>query len=200
MLIRTYGEHWRRNLVNWNRGKHLDGYGRNRSIKGNFWSMRGVYALYQDHQLVYVGQTLNQSLGRRLKQHTKDETRERWNNFSWYGIRGRSKVRDKERFFLLDKLNKAEQPSSKSIVDTLETLVIRIADPDLNRRRQEFKQGKKKAEKFHQMVDKRKAKLTTEYQLKALLFGQEKHTRQLDRTLSRLSRISKRINNLKRQR
>jgi predicted GIY-YIG superfamily endonuclease len=48
--------------------------------------MKGVYALYYEHDLLYVGQTFHQNLGDRLKQHLKDEKATRWDSFSWYGI------------------------------------------------------------------------------------------------------------------
>lgn len=150
MLIKTYGEHWRRDWVNWRRGKLMTGFGKNQSRKANFWKMHGVYALYSGYDLVYVGQTFRQYLGDRLKQHTKDESRERWDTFSWYGIQDVVGQKNKDGFMSLGKLNTAEWDRAENIIESLESLVIRIADPALNRRRDKFTKGTDKAERFHQ--------------------------------------------------
>lgn len=46
---------------------------------------RGIYALYDNHGLYYVGLT-NRSLKSRIKKHTRDRHRKKWNRFSWYQI------------------------------------------------------------------------------------------------------------------
>lgn len=63
----------------------------------------GIYALYKDDKLYYVG--LAKSLRSRVKRHTKDRHSEKWNKFSVYVI---EKVR-----YLKD----------------METLILRISKP-----------------------------------------------------------------------
>jgi hypothetical protein len=46
---------------------------------------RGIYALYDNHGLYYVGLT-TRSLKSRIKRHTIDRHRKKWNKFSWYLI------------------------------------------------------------------------------------------------------------------
>jgi hypothetical protein len=47
----------------------------------------GIYVLFQDWSVVYVGKTGDQPLGRRLKQHRVDDVAGRWDRFSWFGVR-----------------------------------------------------------------------------------------------------------------
>ena len=46
---------------------------------------RGIYVLYDNHGLYYVGLT-NNSLRYRIRRHTKDRHKKKWNRFSWYNI------------------------------------------------------------------------------------------------------------------
>ena len=69
---------------------------------------RGIYALYDHHGLYYVGLT-NRSLMRRIKRHTTDRHKKKWNKFSWYLI-----------------------PNFKYSKD-METAILRIINPKGNR-------------------------------------------------------------------
>jgi hypothetical protein len=186
MLIKTYGEHWRKDLVNWSRGGRLEGFGRNQSHKANFWKMKGVYALYDDdYKLVYVGQSYEQGLGRRLKQHTRDESRGRWSTFSWYGVMDIVNPRDKHGWYSLGMPNQSERASTKSVVESFETLVIRIADPDLNRRRQGFKIADKRAVRCHQFQTRVAPEKVIERLLRSIEKTLSKHNKKLDKILKR---------------
>jgi len=119
-MIKNMGLHWLREYVWWGSpgGKgvnagHLKGKIRIRytdSVKSNkdkeyrknwptgevyrivdFRSQKGVYVLYQDFDIVYIGQAGSGRGGRsifdRLKSHTSDTNlRSRWNKFSWFGV------------------------------------------------------------------------------------------------------------------
>jgi hypothetical protein len=151
LLIKSYGEFWRKDAVNWSRGNELVGWSKNRGRQANFWEMKGIYALFDRHTLVYVGQTIKQNLGNRLKQHLKDEFKGRWDSFSWYGIRDVVKKGKDGDYFRLGKLNKKEHPSANQILEAMESIAIRIADPPLNRKRPKFGTKKNRAEHFYQM-------------------------------------------------
>ena len=69
---------------------------------------RGIYALYDHHGLYYVGLTTS-SLKSRIKRHTRDRHRKKWNKFSWYLI-----------------------PNFKYSKD-METAILRIINPKGNR-------------------------------------------------------------------
>ena len=45
----------------------------------------GIYALYDNHGLYYVGLAVN-SLRKRIKEHTRDRHRKKWMRFSWYHV------------------------------------------------------------------------------------------------------------------
>ena len=90
-LIRTYGEFWDPELVNWDRAWSLWGKKSqtSRSAPINVYEERGVYVLYKDYQPVYVGKADSQSIGYRLQLHRQSHSKgPRWNQFSWFGIRG----------------------------------------------------------------------------------------------------------------
>ena len=67
----------------------------------------GIYCLYKGDELVYIGQTgLKEGDGclyKRLKQHTEDDLKGKWDAFSWFGRKnnmGQAKVA--ECFFQLE--------------------------------------------------------------------------------------------------
>lgn len=136
ILIKTYGEFWNPELVNWKRSWKLLGKRRSDS-KGsdiNVYEERGVYVLYKDYEPVYVGKADRQSLGYRLQLHRQSWRKgPRWDRFSWFGIRG-LKVNDE-----LRNRNDAFHPSTEELIATLEALLIVAIDPRLNSRREKFK-------------------------------------------------------------
>lgn len=69
----------------------------------------GIYALYKDDRLYYVG--LASNLRGRVRQHLRDKHRDRWNRFSLYLVRRRQHLRE------------------------LESLLVRIATPKGNRQK-----------------------------------------------------------------
>jgi len=56
---------------------------------------RGIYALYDNFGLYYVGLTTF-SLHSRIRVHTRDRHRKKWNRFSWYQIPNLKYVKDVE--------------------------------------------------------------------------------------------------------
>jgi len=76
-------------------------------LRDQLWNRHGIYALYRDGSLHYVGLAAN--LGRRIRNHMKDHLKNDWDRFSIY--------------ITID--NRA--------IKELETLVLRIVDPEGNR-------------------------------------------------------------------
>ena len=79
-MIRSYGLHWKTENVFWGRpgmghpGKLLGAASRSsKAHPVDFRVQRGIYALYADYELVYVGQTGSgdDRLFKRLKSHTE---------------------------------------------------------------------------------------------------------------------------------
>ena len=139
VLIRSYGELWSPDLVNWGKrgpGGHatLPGeFGPKRSLTVvDVWEQRGIYVLLHEWQVVYVGKADGFVLGARLRTHLSDALAGRWDRFSWYGIRG---VR-RNGTLGADMGNK--QTSSSELISTFESLLIAVTEPPRNRRREEI--------------------------------------------------------------
>jgi hypothetical protein len=136
ILIKTYGEFWNPELVNWDNSWRLLGKRRSdfKGLDVNVYEERGVYVLYKDYQPVYVGKADKQSIGYRLQLHRQSWRKgPRWDRFSWFGIRG-LRVNDK-----LRSRNSAFHPTTPELIATLEALLIVAIDPRLNSRREKFK-------------------------------------------------------------
>ncbi len=136
MLVRNIGLFWKESAVNWGApGKGGSGQllgvlstGKRAGIV-DFWDQRGIYALYADYDLVYVGQTATQSLGKRLRDHRKDDKAERWDRFSWFGLRI---VRENN---TLQKAPKNLAEKATDVLDHIEAVLSIVAEPPLNRQR-----------------------------------------------------------------
>jgi hypothetical protein len=93
-IIQSYGLFWDVENVYWGRGSNpgslLGVPARARSsVPVDFREQIGIYVLYQDHRIVYVGQAGSgrKRLFKRLRDHRKDHLANRWNKFSWFGLR-----------------------------------------------------------------------------------------------------------------
>jgi hypothetical protein len=138
MLIKTYGQFWNPDIVEWgrpNRQGCLIGETKrgNKKYSIDYWNARGIYVLHADFKAVYVGQAFDTRLGPRLRVHLTDRFMGRWDMFSWFSVSSpRFTNRD------VSDGNSQRQISTSAIVDTLEALGILIADPALNRKRERF--------------------------------------------------------------
>jgi hypothetical protein len=105
----------------------------------DFREQAGIYVLYWDYHIVYVGQTgkKDQCLFVRLRQHRFDHLAERWNQFSWFGVRRVLKGGT------LSKRTAQFHPSLESALNHIEAVLIHAADPPRNG--QEGRFGKKVA-------------------------------------------------------
>ena len=135
-MIRSYGLHWHVGRVYWgcpgNAGALWGSASRSpRAYAIDFRQQRGIYALYADYALVYVGQTGtgNDRLFKRLRTHRSDHLSERWNRFSWFGTQRVLQTRelsvDTEELHL----------SVESALNVLEAVSISISEPRLNLQR-----------------------------------------------------------------
>jgi hypothetical protein len=104
----------------------------------DFREQRGVYALYADYELVYIGQTGpgKDRLLARLKSHLSDHLAERWNRFSWFGTQG---VTTQHR---LSTDTAPVQPDMAKALNVLEAVSIAIAEPRLNLQRGRWGEAK----------------------------------------------------------
>jgi len=134
MLICTYGQFWRVDNVFWGRPKNPGSLlgvpaSKKKLDKVDFREQAGIYALYADYDLIYVGQTggKGQKLMDRLSQHRKKDLAGRWNMFSWFGTRAVLGAG------ALKAVKAGVSPSHKQALDHLEAILIHVAEPALNR-------------------------------------------------------------------
>lgn len=131
-VIQNYGLFWRADRVDW-KGSPVSLYG----ITGNkgddkvdFREQRGIYALYANYKLVYVGQTKAEknALLSRLRLHRRYKFHGRWDMFSWFGTRY---VTGSNQLSSHSDSTVPQQPKT-DVLDVLEGLVIAISEPQLN--------------------------------------------------------------------
>lgn len=128
-IINSFGIYWNRNFVHWKSTKpNLLGIQQIGASEVNFKDQIGIYLLHDSRETIYVGQAVDQPLGKRLKDHTSDRLSGRWDRFSWFGLRA---VHDNGE--LQEKL-KFENLSIQDIGDILEAILIESIEPRQNRK------------------------------------------------------------------
>ena len=139
-MLANYGLYWHVSSVQWGWQNQMGQLlGRRRgadAISIDFRQQRGIYALYSEHELVYVGQTGNGTsrLLNRLRRHLDDHLSERWNRFSWFGIDQVDPVESK-----LVETADATVVGVATVLNVMEAVSIAIAEPRLNLQRGRWK-------------------------------------------------------------
>ena len=126
-IIHAFGMYWQRDLVVWRNDLKMFGKQQATSKPVDFGRQKGIYILYDQHTVVYVGRTIDRVLGKRLFEHTIDRLSSRWNRFSWFGL-----------LDVTQEGNLHETPLDTSLagpVATLEALLIEALEPPQNRKR-----------------------------------------------------------------
>ena len=133
-LIKNYGLFWKTQDVFWGKTKvsgNLFGIrvGAKRSDHVDFRYQTGIYVLYADYKIVYIGQAGNGNakLFERLKMHRKDDLAGRWNQFSWFGLKWVLKTNKLSTD--IDSLH----PETNSLLNHIEAILIHASEPPLNR-------------------------------------------------------------------
>jgi len=86
-IINAFGIYWNRNLVHWKSAiPDLLGIQQIGAKEVNFKDQKGIYLLHDSRETIYVGQAIEQTLGKRLRDHTTDRLAGRWDRFSWFGF------------------------------------------------------------------------------------------------------------------
>jgi hypothetical protein len=144
-MIRSYGLHWRLDRVSWGKpGAGCKGGLWGAETKGqnatfvDFREQRGIYALYAEYDLIYVGQTGtgNARLFKRLNTHRRDHLSERWDRFSWFGTQWVTKENK------LSADTSAISKNTDAVLNLLEAISIAIAGPRLNLQRGKWNEAK----------------------------------------------------------
>jgi len=127
-LLTAFGMNWRRELVVWSNTPNLYGQQQRGARKVNFSGQRGIYLLHDDRDVVYIGRAIDQTVGKRMSDHTTDRLNGRWNRFSWFGI-----LPVREDGTIVDRAE--VQTSVETIVRLMEALLIESIEPPLNRKK-----------------------------------------------------------------
>lgn len=144
MLVKNYGLFWRRSDIFWGSGPnagHLKGVPANATTDSpvDFRDQQGVYVLYDGNfQLVYVGQAgagEGQRLFRRLGNHRFDQLADRWERFSWFGVRAVNTNGN------LRAEAQAAHPAISDVLNHIEAILIVAAEPRHNRQGGRFGDG-----------------------------------------------------------
>ena len=149
-MIWNYGLHWHVDRVWWgrpgDRGVLCGATSRNASEENSvdFREQIGIYALYADYDLVYVGQAGTEgyaTLFSRLRAHRSDHLSERWNRFSWFGVlyvNENNELEDPDtvrREYIGDYDDGDVQTLMTTHINVLEAVSIAISEPRLNLQR-----------------------------------------------------------------
>jgi len=149
--IKNYGMLWERKYIHYGwAGVKGNLIGTNSRVEvADFREQIGIYVLYDKNmKAVYVGQAGigSQRLFNRLNQHEVDHLWNRWEYFSWFGLRNVNKDG------MLSKTDNQDRSFSVNVPDVLneiEGVLIKILEPQLNRQGPKWKN----VEEFFQEID-----------------------------------------------
>jgi hypothetical protein len=139
LAIRNFGHFWSRDLVDWGRQKvsgQLLGYRLvdRKPAVADFREQIGIYVLFtSQREVVYIGQAGagDRRLFVRLRDHTTNNLRDRWSNFSWFGLRAINTSNLQ--------LSEHQQPDSRcaginsDALDEIEAILLQLFEPRLNK-------------------------------------------------------------------
>jgi hypothetical protein len=140
LAIRNFGHFWNRELVDWGRRRvagQLLGYEMRdrRPAVIDFREQIGIYVLFTlQREVVYIGQagSGDRRLFLRLRDHTSDDLRDRWTNFSWFGLRAVNSTNLQ--------LSEHQTPDSRcagtnsDALHEIEAVLLQLFEPRLNKR------------------------------------------------------------------
>ncbi len=127
-IINSFGIYWNRTLVHWKSYPDLLGIQQVGASEVNFREQIGIYLLHDGRETIYVGQAIDQPLGKRLKIHTIDRLSGRWDRFSWFGF---YPISDKGNLITDVKLDNF---TFQNLGDLLEAVLIESMEPRQNRK------------------------------------------------------------------
>jgi hypothetical protein len=142
MLIGAYGRFWDRDQVDFTAyaWRMLGRYGFNTGTiqVADFRYARGVYVLYNEVGVYYVGLASSQSgLGGRIKDHLEDEHGSRWTRFSWFSFDEPSGERYDDGVRKVKQYDSVEL-ESKVLIRDLEALLQAATNPFANKSETKF--------------------------------------------------------------
>lgn len=126
-VVKVVGMYWNADRVDWKTNPKLLGQQQPGSQPVDFSNQVGIYILYDQNRVLYVGRAADGRMGPRLSEHRRDRLNGRWNRFSWFGLRGVD-----ENGQLTDASFTADQPQ---ILSLMEAILIEALEPPQNRKR-----------------------------------------------------------------
>jgi hypothetical protein len=130
LIIEALGVYWGRSQVLWKTTPDIYGVQQMGANPVNFSQQVGIYLLHDGRETIYVGQAIEQPIGKRLYQHTLDRFSGRWDRFSWYGFYGVS-----DNGTLDTSKTGIKDLSLSDIANTLEGILIESMEPRQNRKK-----------------------------------------------------------------
>ena len=129
-IIRAFGMYWERESISWSSSPTILGVQQKGADPIDFSDQIGVYLLHDGRDVIYVGQTTD-TLGKRLKAHTTDRLKGRWDRFSWFGLLN---VTNKGKLENSQIPPTSQKVTLENIILTLEAVLIEGLEPPQNRR------------------------------------------------------------------
>ena len=128
-IINAFGIYWNRTFVYWKSATpDLFGIQQMGAKEVNFKDQSGIYLLHDSRETIYVGQAIEQTLGKRLKDHTTDRLAGRWDRFSWFGF---YPVKDNGE---LNTETQFKDFTIQNLGNILEAILIECIEPRQNRK------------------------------------------------------------------
>lgn len=125
-IVQAMGMYWRADRVIWElTSPKILGQENERAEPVDFCNQIAVYLLHDRARVIYVGQT--NSLGERLRYHTNHRLNERWDRFSWFGLKG---VDNEGKL-----IDAAPSFAPQDVLTMMEALLIEALETPQNRRR-----------------------------------------------------------------
>lgn len=147
MKVTSFGLFWREDEIDWEPGtgnrNSFRLLGRVGSNSGtlkicDFRHQSGIYVLYDDYGPTYVGLTRALGLGQRLKNHTCDRHKGKWDRFSWFGFKAISNSVNESGMKFLEPRKDKVKTSQHTTIGDLEALLIAAMGTRLNRAKMKF--------------------------------------------------------------
>jgi hypothetical protein len=137
MYINNFGRFWKREQVLWTPGagapfRMLGRQGTNTPAlrMADLRGQRGLYVLFDDLGVRYVGVAFEQGLGDALKEHTQDHLAESWTRFSWYGMSQVLERKDAHGLHDLREIPEHKNVAPAAVLTDLQALVLQIVRAD----------------------------------------------------------------------
>lgn len=148
MIIGSYGMFWERDLVDWD-ARPWQLLGRQGLNSGtlriaDFRRARGVYILYNDLNVYYVGLASSRNgIGGRLRDHLKDEHGFGWTRFSWFAFDSPDDSAEPGTDGVIEVVDQygSVELDTKVLIRDLEALLQAATQPSANRSVTKFREG-----------------------------------------------------------